>query len=212
MADPYITLGVGRSATEEEIKNAYRALAEKYSADNYAGNPLADLAANKIQEINDAYDQIMAERRTGGNTANAGERYSSPNYAGHSTPDYVTIRNLINGNRIDEAESRLLQINQNLRQAEWNFLMGSVCYAKGWLDEADRYYSLAASMEPNNKEYNAAYNRLRNNRRGQAPGNPYGGYNTSRRTGGCSGCDVCTGLICADCCCECMGGDLIRCC
>ena len=40
-----------------------------------------------------------------------------------------------------------------------------------------------------------------------------GGYNTgSYGGGGCSACDLCSGLICADCCCECMGGDLIRCC
>ena len=32
------------------------------------------------------------------------------------------------------------------------------------------------------------------------------------RTFGCSVCDICNGLICADCCCECMGGDLIGCC
>ena len=37
-----------------------------------------------------------------------------------------------------------------------------------------------------------------------------GGYHTSG--GGCSTCDICSGLMCADCCCECMGGDLIRCC
>ncbi len=29
---------------------------------------------------------------------------------------------------------------------------------------------------------------------------------------GCSACDVCYGLMCADCCCECLGGDLISCC
>ncbi|HBN81189.1 MAG TPA: molecular chaperone DnaJ, partial [Ruminococcaceae bacterium] len=28
----------------------------------------------------------------------------------------------------------------------------------------------------------------------------------------CSACDACSSLICADCCCECMGGDLIPCC
>ena len=30
--------------------------------------------------------------------------------------------------------------------------------------------------------------------------------------GGCNACDMCSSLICADCCCECMGGDLISCC
>ena len=40
-------------------------------------------------------------------------------------------------------------------------------------------------------------------------------YNTPYNTQGGSDCDMCTvcqALWCADCCCECMGGDLIRCC
>ena len=58
-----------------------------------------------------------------------------------------------------------------------------------------------------NMEYAQTYNSLR--QRGGAYG---GGYNTNRQTGGCSGCDICASLACMDCCCECMGGDLISCC
>ena len=58
MNDPYVTLGVTRSASDEEIKRAYRELARKYHPDNYVNNPLADLAQEKMKEINEAYDAI----------------------------------------------------------------------------------------------------------------------------------------------------------
>ena len=54
--DPYTVLGVDRNASEEEIKKAYRALAKKYHPDN---NPGDKVAAEKMKEINAAYDQIQ---------------------------------------------------------------------------------------------------------------------------------------------------------
>lgn len=73
--DPYEVLGVSRTATDEEIKKAYRELVKKYHPDRYKGNPLEDLAAEKMQEINEAYAVLSdpARRRryqsTGGQSA-----------------------------------------------------------------------------------------------------------------------------------------------
>ena len=54
--DPYTVLGVDRNASEEEIKKAYRNLAKKYHPDANPNNPEA---AEKMKEINAAYDQIQ---------------------------------------------------------------------------------------------------------------------------------------------------------
>lgn len=63
MNDPYQILNIPPTATDEEVKRAYRDLARKYHPDNYHDNPLADLAQEKMKEINEAYDQIQKQRK-----------------------------------------------------------------------------------------------------------------------------------------------------
>lgn len=201
MQNPYEVLGIQPNATDDEVKAAYRELAKKYHPDNYSNNPLSDLAEEKMQEINEAYDAIIRMRRQGGPTDGAS------GYSGGGSSRYTDIRNLIRTGRTIDAESLLDGIPAPSRDAEWYFLKGSVLYKKGWLEEAYSHFSTAARMDPTNMEYRQAVDRLDLQRR-------TGGYRVApgMNTGGCSACDVCNGLICADCCCECMGGDLIRCC
>lgn len=121
-------------------------------------------------------------------------------------------RQLLNANRISDAEELLEGIPSNRRDAEWYYLRGRVFYVRGWLDQAYSYYVRANQMNPANPEYKNALNQLMWQRNtGRPAGNGYGDYRNVQYSG-CSGCDMCSGLICADCCCECMGGDLISCC
>ena len=63
MRDPYQVLGVPSTATDDEVKKAYRDLARKYHPDNYHDSPLADLAQERMKEINEAYETIRANAR-----------------------------------------------------------------------------------------------------------------------------------------------------
>ena len=71
MKNPYEVLGVSENATDEEIKTAYRNLAKKYHPDNYTDSPLADLAEEKMKEINEAYDRICDMRRNGSRSSSS---------------------------------------------------------------------------------------------------------------------------------------------
>ena len=79
--NPYEVLGVSENADEETIKKAYKELVKKYHPDRYINNPLADLAAEKMKEINKAYDMITNKRTA----TNTGTSTSSTGYSSSQT-------------------------------------------------------------------------------------------------------------------------------
>jgi DnaJ-class molecular chaperone len=209
MNDPYKVLGVSADASDEEIKKAYRQLARKYHPDKYRDSDLADLASEKMKEVNAAYEEIKKMRENGGKSSSSSGGYSG-GYSGSSTSGdyrYNEIRNFINMGNVGQAQQKLYSIPEKERNAEWNFLMGCVALKRGNYMDAQRYFDIACSLDPYNNEYRTAQNNLRQRAQGYG-----GGYRTNQGGGGCSTCDICSGLMCADCCCECMGGDLISCC
>ena len=194
MNDPYQVLGVKPDASDEEVKRAYRDLARKYHPDNYQNNPLADLAEEKMKEINEAYDAVTKQRSGGGGYSSGGGAYQSQGsyqQSQSSSPVFAQVRNLINSGNLDQAE-RLLREN-NTRSAEWYFLAGSVAYRRGWLDEAMQNYQMAVRMDPNNMEYRQAYAMMQQGGAAYRPA----GYGA----GGVDAMDCCTTMLCLNCLC-----------
>ena len=66
MINPYQVLGVSPNASDDEIKKAYRTLSRKYHPDANINNPNKDQAEEKFKEVQQAYDQIMKEKQSGG--------------------------------------------------------------------------------------------------------------------------------------------------
>jgi curved DNA-binding protein CbpA len=218
MNDPYQILGVSESASDEEVKKAYRDLARKYHPDNYHDNPLADLAQEKMKEINAAYEEIN-KRRSGTSVRSGYSGYSSSGsygstggarggyqqygqYSGGSSSVLQQVRIAIQNGDITRAEALL--VNYQDHNAEWNFLRGVVCYRRGWMDEAKRYYQTACQMDPTNAEYRQALDYMENGTKSA--------YHPGRQT--TFGTDLCGGNICLPLCCTyslCNGGWIFCC-
>ncbi len=202
MRDPYEVLGVSPEASDDEIKRAYRELARKYHPDNYQNNPLADLAEEKMKEINEAYDAITRTRSGGGSSYGGSAAQSQSGYGygygnsgyqqqsqGSASQVFYRVRQAISSNDLDGAEQLLQGAGRN---GEWYFLMGSIAYRRGWLDEARQNYQIAVQMDPGNMEYRQAFNMMQR-----------GGYGYQPDVSGaqCDGMDCCTAMMCMNCLC-----------
>ena len=197
MRDPYEVLGVSPNASDDEIKRVYRDLARKYHPDNYVNNPLADLAEEKMKEINEAYDAITKSRSGGGYSGGSAAQSSGYGYGYSSGYQqqrqqsaggvFAQARQAISRDDLEGAE-RLLQGAS--RSGEWYFLMGSIAYRRGWLDEARQNYQIAVRMDPNNMEYRQALGMMQRGGYGYQPGN----------MGGSCDADCCTTYLCCSMC------------
>ena len=58
--DPYEVLGVARSASEDDIKKAYRKLARQFHPDRNPGDKQAE---TKFKEVQEAYDLVSDKEK-----------------------------------------------------------------------------------------------------------------------------------------------------
>lgn len=162
MQDPYRVLGVPPTATEDEIKKAYRALAKKYHPDVNNGSAEAE---QRMKEINEAYSTVIKMRRDGVNGSSDHSEYAYggfggyQSYGGYSTsPQMQAARRYIQARHYQEAFHLLESISE--RGAEWYYLCAEANLGLGNRIAALNYARQAVSMDPNSFEYRALLSRL----------------------------------------------------
>lgn len=194
--NPYEVLGVAPNATDDAIKDAYRALARQYHPDRYASNDPARAAAeDKMREINDAYDEIVRMRAASG---------------GFNNSPFSGVRACLSRGDYAEAERELDLCPPDTRNAEWHFLKSVCLDRRGQTGDAMQELNTACAMDPGNEEYAKSRDIYRERAGGYGAAYRTDTYG-AQRSGANSFCNCCTNLIIADCCCECLGGDLIPC-
>lgn len=204
MKTPYEVLGVSENASDEEIKRTYWELVRKYHPDTNVNNPLADLAAEKFKEVQEAYEAIMKERAGG----YGGGRFSGSAWQGGSREDVrmQQVADLINRGQCREALQLLDRMSE--RTAMWYYASGCANAGVGNLIVAREHAAMAVNMEPSNIQYRQLLDRI------ESVGRQYQSYPFGRTPGRGSSCgtgNLCCDLWLADTLCECMGGDLCSC-
>ena len=215
--NPYDVLGVSPDASDDEVKKAYRDLTKKYHPDANVNNPLAELAEEKFKEVQEAYDEIMRQRESGGgysygygNSSYGGSSYGggSSSYGGSEQDVQMqAVFNYINSRHYREALNLLNRMPN--RNAMWYYASGAANAGIGNNVGAWEQAAEGVNMEPNNVQFRQLLNQLDwNSQRYQ--NNPYGGGYGAGGTS-CGTGNLCCDLWCADSLCECMGGDLCQC-
>ena len=210
--DPFVILGVGRDASQQEILEAYKAKRAELSEQMFQEGEAGAEAARQIRILDEAYQSAMEIKET----ENVVES--------DDTSIFSKVTDLIKSGDLEGAQSLLDQLSY--RGAEWHYHQARIYYSKKWYTEAKSQLQVAMEMDPSNAKYKRVYDRINehaNIENKQAEQRTYSNINTneSHRTygrgnagddAGSSICSVCAALWCADTCCECMGGDLIACC
>ena len=220
MANPYEVLGVSPSASDDEIKKAYRNLSRRYHPDANINNPNRAQAEERFKEVQQAYDQIMKEKQQGYSYDGFGDRgqsgyggyggfggfggFGSENTAsGSSDTDTIELQaaaNYINHRCYREALNVLAGISS--RSARWYYYSAMANAGTGNNVTAKEHIAQACAMEPGNLQFQALKQQLEYG--GDWYSNMGRGY--SRPYAGSSFClSLCLLNVLCNCCCNPMG-------
>lgn len=159
MIDPYQVLGVSRSASDEEIKKAYRALSRRYHPDANINNPNKEQAEEKFKQVQQAYDQIMKEKQQGSSYEGGfggsayGSYYGNQNTYREESSRLQAAANYIQNRYYKEALNVLNDIPVAERQGRWYYYSAIANQGMGNTATALEHIRRAVELEPSNIQY-----------------------------------------------------------
>ena len=171
--DPYEVLGVSRSASDEEIKKAYRTLSRKYHPDANVNNPNKEQAEEKFKEVQQAYEDIMQQKQRGTSGSYQSTQGGAGSYrtsGGSSSGGYTTreeeqmmqdILQLIQLHRYGQALQELARVQH--RDGRWYYYSAIANHGTGNNATALEHIRMAVQIEPNNMEYRRFLQQLESN-------------------------------------------------
>lgn len=203
--DPYQVLGVSHDASDDEIKAAYRNLAKKYHPDL---NPGDAAAAERMNEINAAYDQIKNPKQNAGygayGSGTAGQAYGGQSYDGDTNAAALqAARHYIQTGYFQEALVALS--GASTRDAEWYYLSAIANNNLGNRITALEQIQRAVSMQPDNPEYRRVLAQIQNG------GNMYSNFNQAFSIDMGTSARFCLGIVAANILCRIFGIPFICC-
>lgn len=210
--NPFVILGIKKGASQSEIYDAYKAKRDYYQEHVFDEGESGAEAARMLSMLDEAYQQAIEMS------------HESATVSGEGESTFENVKQAIRDKNPDAAQQALDKITY--RGAEWHYFQSIIFYEKNWLNDSKKQLEIALQMDAGNEKYQRALDNLKKKMDGSRPYDKDGAQGVYSNNGtatdrsysqqsasaadGC--CAACQALWCADCCCECMGGDLIRCC
>ena len=94
--DFYEVLGVKPTASQKEIQAAYRALVSRYHPDKHQDNALRELAEQKLQELNEAYEVLSDPERRAQYDQDPQGSFTSPQRHNRESAQAIRIQRFLN--------------------------------------------------------------------------------------------------------------------
>ena len=225
MRSPYDILGVAPSASEDEIKKAYRKLSRKYHPDANINNPNKEQAEERFKEVQQAYDAIVNGKGNdsygGYGSGYAGNGYGGFGGFGGFGADFGNFGNQRANSYSDDKDAQYLNAAMNYirggdynsalrilseienRNGRWYYVSSIANYSAGNQATAMQHIQIAMKMEPNNAEYQQLYYTMQNGGSWYTTRSAQYGYPGSGSSYCCNLClmNLCLNMLCGGPCC-----------